>query len=852
DPESLSTADLVSAIPMPLAHTVELNAGTADTEAGPQLQAAWSWAPSALDHDQIDRLSRLWFEALAGICAHVQHGGGGLTPSDVAPARVSQQQIDELQQPYPIADVLPLTPLQQGLLFHASVARGSGDDVYAVQLDITLAGALDPQRLRDAVQNMVNRHPNLVARFNEDFGEPVQIIPADPVIAWQYQELDVDEEIDRLCATDRVAVCDLTDQPAFRAALIRIGDNRHRFVLTNHHIVIDGWSLPILLQEIFAGYYGHQLLEPMPYRRFVIWLAGQDRDAAEAGWAEVFDGFDTPTLVAPRERLTLGRRGVGSFRVSAETTRALGELARSRRTTISTVLRAAWARLLMAVTGQNDVAFGTAVSGRPVDLPGAESMVGLLINTIPVRASVTSTSTVTDLLNRLQDFHNDTFEHQHLALGEIHRVTGHDHLFDTLFVYENYPIDTAALSGERELAITDFSSREYNHYPLTMAATPGHEVSLRVEYDTDVFDPATIDALVRRFQRVLVAMATDPDRRLSSIDVLDAGEHDQLDAWGNRAVLTQQGPTAVSITAMFDDQVARAPEAVALTFEGRSMTYGELDAAANRLAHRLSGLGAGPGQRVALLLPRTHDAVVAILAVLKTGAAYLPIDPAHPDARIEFVLGDTTPIAVITTADLRQRLEPFDVPVIEVNDPAVDPPPGAALRTPAPDDIAYIIYTSGTTGVPKGVAVTHHNITQLMASLDAGLPTPGVWPLCHSLAFDVSAWEIFGALVRGGRLVVVSESVASSPEDLHALLLHEDVNILTQTPSAVRVLPHEGLESMTLVVVGEACPTELADRWAPGRVMVNAFGPTETTIYAAISAPLVPGSHVAPIGTPVS
>ena len=415
--------------------------------------------------------------------------------------------------------MLPLTPLQQGLLFHASFAQGPGDDVYAVQLDITVTGPLDPHRLRDAVHTVVNRHPNLAARFCEQFDEPVQIIPADPVVAWQYVELDggvdVDEQIQQLCAAERAAVCDLADQPAFRAALIRTAENRHRCVLTFHHIVIDGWSLPILLQEIFASYFGHRLPAPAPYRSFVSWLAGQDREAARAAWREVFDGFDTPTLVGPPAQA--GRRGVESYRVPEQTTRALTELARSHHTTVNTVLQAAWAQLLMWLTGQHDVAFGTAVSGRPADLVGAESMVGLLINTVPVRANITAATTVADLLDQLQRAHNDTVEHEHLALGEIHRVTGHDQLFDTLFVYENYPIDTGALLGVHELAITEFTSREYNHYPLSMVATPGYELGLRVEFDTDVFDAAGIETLVERFQQVLVG----DDRRSGAAAVVD-------------------------------------------------------------------------------------------------------------------------------------------------------------------------------------------------------------------------------------------------------------------------------------------------------------------------------------------
>ena len=345
-------------------------------------------------------------------------------------------------------------------------------------------------------------------------------------------------------------------------------------------------------------------------------------------------------------------------------------------------------------------------------------------------------------------------------------------------------------------------------------------------------------------------MTADLTRRLSSVDLLGAGERVQLDGWGNRAVLTEPVTAPVSVPVLFAAQVARAPKAVAVTCDGRSMTYREVDEAANRLAHLLAGQGVGPGACVALLFTRSVEAIVAILAVLKAGAAYLPIDPALPAARLEFMVADAAPMAAVTTAGLADRLDGCDLAVIDVEDPAVDAQPSTALPAPAPDDLAYLIYTSGTTGVPKGVAITHHNVTELLATLDAGLPRAGVWPLCHTLAFDVSAWEIFGALLRGGRVVVVPESVAGSPEDFHALLVAEQVNVLTQTPSAVAALSPQGLESAALVVAGEACPAEVVDRWAPGRVMINAYGPTETTMCVAISAPLTPGSGV-PIGSPV-
>ena len=849
--DGLAVADAAAAVPMPLAHTAELNAATIDTDTGPHLHATWTCAPSALDQAQISRLSQLWFDALAGICAHVRGGGGGLTPSDITPARLSQHQIDELQQLNGIADILPLTPLQQGLLFHASTAQDLGD-LYAMQLDMTVTGPLDPGRLHDAVHTVINRHPNLAARFCQQFDQPVQIIPADPVAAWRYDDLDCEEQIQQVCAAERAAVCNLTDPPAFRAALIRTAPDRHRVVLTFHHIVMDGWSLPILLQEIFAGYHGQRLPAATPYRRFVTWLADRDLDAAQAAWRDVLAGFDTPTLVGPPARLKPGPRSTTAFRVSEQTTRALNELARSCHTTVNTVLQGVWAQMLMGLTGQHDVVFGTAVSGRPAEVAGAESMVGLLINTVPVRAHITPATTAADLLDQLHSAHNHTLDHQHLALNEIHRATGHDQLFDTLFVYENYPIDTAALLSANGLTITEFTGREANHYPLTMQATPGTELGFRIEYDTDVFDTESIDTLIKRLQRVLLAMIADPQARLSTIDVLDASEHTRLDEMGNRAVLTGPAPAPVSIPVLFADHVARSPQAVAISCVGRSLTYRDLDEASNQLAHLMSGYGAGPGGCVALLLERSADAVIAMLAVLKTGAAYLAIDPALPDERIGFMVTDAAPMAVITTAGLRSRLAGCDLAVIDIHDPRMAAQPCTALPAPAADDIAYLIYTSGTTGVPKGVAITHHNVTHLVESSSAHLPAAQVWTQCHSYAFDFSVWEIWAALLGGGRLVVVPEQVASSPEDFHALLVTEHVTVLTQTPSAAAALSPQGLESVALLLGGEACPAEVVDRWAPGRVVINAYGPTETTVYATMSAPLTAGSGPVPIGAPVS
>ncbi|WP_142279029.1 non-ribosomal peptide synthetase, partial [Mycobacterium sherrisii] len=851
-PEAAALAARASALPIRLGHSVELNSVVMDTGTGPHLHAAWTWATSAVDHAHIDRLNRLWFDALTGICAHVQRGGGGLTPSDIAPTLLSQHQIDELSRQQSVADILPLTPLQQGLLFHADTMRNSGDDIYAMQLDITITGPLRPDRLRDAVRAVVGRHPNLVARFSRQFGQPVQIIPADPEAAWQYFEFgDGERQVDRVAAAERAAVCDLTVPPAFRAALIRVAEDHHRLVLTNHHIVLDGWSLPILAQEIFASYFGQRLPAAVPYRRFVDWLAERDVAAAQAAWCEEFEGFETPTLVGPPARMGLGRRGVQMSRVAARTTEALQQLARTHHTTVNTVLQVAWAQLLMWLTGRPDVAFGTAVSGRPTEVPGAEAMVGLLINTVPVRARCTPMTTTADLLEQLHRANHHTLEHQHLALAEIHRVTGHDQLFDTLFVFENYPIDTANLVGVDGLAIGKMAAREYNHYPLTLQAMPGAELGLRVEYNADVFATDSIETLIEQLHQVLLDMIAKPNRRLSSTPLLNPDEQTLVDELGNRRLLTRPAPAPLSIPELFAEHVHHDPDAVAVRYDGRAHTYRELDEGANRVAHLLADYGAGPGQVVALLFSRCAQAIVAMLGVLKAGAAYLAIDPAHPDARIGFMLADAAPVAALTSAGLRGRLDGYGVPAIDIDDPALNGQPATSPPPPTADDIAYLIYTSGTTGTPKGVAVTHGNLAHLAASEPHHLPLAQVWTQCHSYGFDFSVWEIWAALLGGARLVVVPESVTASPADFHTLLVDEGVTVLTQTPSAATILTPQGLDSVAVLLGGEACPADVVDRWADGRVVINAYGPTEVTVYASMSAPLTAGSGAAPIGAPV-
>ena len=443
------------------------------------------------------------------------------------------------------------------------------------------------------------------------------------------------------------------------------------------------------------------------------------------------------------------------------------------------------------------------------------------------------------------------------------RSLAHHPLIQVLLGWENFPGEVTAPAGGLTLGDlqvtpmpvhTDTARMDLTFSLAERFTESGARAGIVVtaEYRTDVFDATTVERLIERLQRLLTAVAAAPERRLSSVDLLDAGEHARLERWGNRGVLTRPA-TPKLVPALFAAQAARTPDAVALVCDGKSMTYRELDEAANRLAHLLIDHGARPGERVALLLSRSAEAIVAILAALKSGAAYLPIDPALPAARMEFMLTDAAPIAAVTTVALAGRLDGFGLAVVDVDDPAVGDQPATA-PPPAPDDLAHITYTSGTTGVPKGVAVTQHNVAQLFDDLQLGIEFSAeqVWTQFHSYAFDFSVWEIWGALLHGGRLVVVPEAVSRSPEEFHALLVGEGVTVLTQTPSAVGMLPTDGLDGTALVIGAEPCPPELVDRWAPARVMVNVYGPTETTMWACKSAPLEAGSGFPPIGSPVT
>ena len=784
--------------------------------------------------------------------------------------------------------VVPLSFAQSRLWFLDQLQGAS--PVYNMAVALRLGGRLDADALGAALADVVGRHESLRTMFEAPEGIPRQLVvpPERAEFGWQVVDATgwpADRLAEALGAVARHGF-DLAAEIPLRATLFRIAEDEHVLAGVVHHIAADGWSLTPLARDVGVAYASRCAGRapdwaplPVQYVDYTLWQRAQLGDLADADspiaaqlayWEQALAGLPE-RLQLPTDRpypAVADHRGASvAVNWPAQLQQRVGEVARAHNATSFMVIQAALAVLLAKVSATSDVAVGFPIAGRGD--PALDELVGFFVNTLVLRVEVAGDPTVAELLAQVRQRSLAAYEHQDVPFEVLverlnpTRSLTHHPLIQVILAWQNLPghdnNDLAAGMALGDLQVSPLpvdthTARMDLVFSLAERFTEAGEpagIGGTVEFRTDVFEPATIETLIERLQRVLMAMSTDPTARLSSVDVLDDGEHARLEEIGNRAVLTEPVSTPVSVPVLFAEHVQRSPKAVAVTFGDLSMTYLEVEEAANRLAHLLAAHGAGPGECVALLFTRSVEAVVAILAVLKTGAAYLPIDPAAPAARIGFMVADAAPIAVITTADLRSRLDGCDPAVIDVNDPAVGAQPSTPLPAPAPDDIAYLIYTSGTTGVPKGVAVTHHNVTQLLASLDAGLPRAGVWPQCHSLAFDVSVWEIFGALLRGGRVVVVPESVVGSPDDFHDVLVTEQVSVLTQTPSAVAALSPAGLDSAALVVVGEACPAEVVDRWAPGRVMINAYGPTETTMCVAISAPLTAGSGVVPIGSPV-
>ncbi|MFF7209724.1 non-ribosomal peptide synthase/polyketide synthase [Streptomyces sp. NPDC008238] len=748
------------------------------------------------------------------------------------------------------AEPLPLSPLQAGLLFHASFDSGDqGPDVYTVQVSYDIDGDLDPERLRAAGQALLDRHESLRAGFRYlSSGRPVAVVPRSVPLPWRHVDLtaapDAEAEWERLLLQERRRF-DPAEPPLLRLLLARTGDGGHRLVLSHQHLLLDGWSVPRLMTELTALHDGTTPPATAPYHDYLRWLAAQDQPASAAAWAAALDGLEEPTHLVPADanRAPAVPR-TRTVEAGEELTRELGALARHRGLTVNTLVQAAWGVVLSRLTGRDDVVFGATVAGRPPELDGVESMIGLFINTVPVRVRLRPQEPVGALLDRLQDEQSRLLPHQHLGLADIQRGAGLGDLFDTLVVFESYPVAEEPDAGLR------LSVREHEdstHYPFAWAVEPGERLRLTAEFRPDLFTAAAAGRIASALLSVLAAMAADPDAAVGRLGILtDADRRLLLETWNDTALLPRTGDATVP--ALFAAQAAASPDAVAVTDGSVTWTFAELAARTGRLARVLAGAGAGPEGIVALALPRTADHITAILAVMTAGAAYLPLDPDLPADRVLGMLADARPRLILTTDALAASLPGTDVPVLSLD--ALDGLPEAAPQAPAADHPAYVIYTSGSTGRPKGVVVTQRSLANLFHSHrhdlhDRAKELTGRRHLrvghAWSFSFDAS-WQPQLWLLDGHALHIVDDETRRDAELLAERIRAEGLDFIEVTPSLLTQMADAGLIQgghCPLAVVGvggEAVPDALWSRLAAleSTEAFNLYGPTEATVDALV------------------
>ncbi|WP_433566166.1 amino acid adenylation domain-containing protein [Nocardia sp. CA-151230] len=819
---------------------------------GHRLVTGFGYARGIFGESAGEELVELWRAALRAVAqhAHNPHTGGGHTPSDFPLVTVTQGDIDTWEQRYPtLSEVWPATPLQSGMMFHA-LFDPDAVDVYTVQLVLDLEGVVDASRLRSAAAAVLERHANLRTAFEVDAaGTPVQIVTDDVVLPWREVDLSwATGDDERLLAAERTMPFDLTAPPLLRFLLLRLGDGRTRFAVTCHHVLLDGWSIPLLLREIMAGYAGFAVEPPPPYRRYVEWLARQDDSLSQRVWAKALAGVTEPTLLAdtPAVHAPTGLPRERAFDLDETQTRALIRLAAEFEVTINTVVQAAWAILLARTTDRDDILFGTTVSGRPADLAGVENIVGLFINTIPVRIRLAPGESVGALLRRVQREQFELTAHHHLGLSDIGAQTGvgERNLFDTLLVVESYPVDEAKLRSDAlafaGLAIGGFQSREATHYALTLTVRQTDRLHLLAGWWPELLDAETVSLLGERLTRVLAALAANPNIAVADIDPIGEAEHRRVRDW--------QCPAApvpdVTLVDLFRAQAAVRADAVAVRFGDRVLTYRDLDEASDDLACALAVHGVGVESLVAVGVSRSVELIVALLGVLKSGAGYVPLDLGNPPQRLEFILAETNPVCIVTTAADRAALPAGEQPhlVLDTLDRS-----GADVASIAsgPDNVAYVLYTSGSTGRPKGVSVTHRNVVGMLAATRDLVDTDhtDVWTMFHSPAFDFSVWEMWGALASGGTLVIADAELTRSPDEFAELLARERITVLSQTPSAFGALLDSGLRRAAvpalrhIVLGGEALDLRSLQAWydtdPAGEARIsNLYGITEATVHA--------------------
>ncbi|WP_329619105.1 amino acid adenylation domain-containing protein [Streptomyces sp. NBC_01255] len=853
--------------------SLSVNAHVVDTEQGPRLEASLDYPAGLLAEADVRELADLWRTALTGVARHAgQTEAGGLTPSDVPLVTAGQGELDRWQEQYPgMADVWPVTAMQDGLLFHAELA-GTAVDVYQMQFAFHLTGEVEPRRMRAAGQALLDRYPNLRTAFVTDTaGDRVQIVQDGIELPWQ--ELDLSslpehqqaEHRRRFLAAEHSTHFDPARAPLVRFSLVKLAADRWDLVLTAHHVLFDGWSVPLLMLDLLRLYRSHgddsDLGRAPAYREFLTWLSHQDRTATARAWERELEGVDEPTLLVPDVPAGNGESvGVGQVDVplTPEQSDRLARRASELGLTLNTLVQGAWGMFLSGLTGRRDVTFGATVSGRPPQVDGVAEMVGTFINTLAVRMDCAPGDSLRTLLTGLQERQSALLDHHHFGLPEMHRLTGVRALFDTLVVYESYPIDSAALDDAYAAAgirVTGLSPLSSTHYPLVVMASAEPHLTIALQYQHHLVSPDQAAVFARRLGSVLARLAEDPELPFSSVDLLEPAERDRILLDVNQTAA--ETPEA-TIPDLFERQAAKTPDRPAVTCGDVTLTYAQLNTRADRLATALAARGVGPETVVGLAMPRSADLVTAMLGIWKAGGAYLPIDPENPGSRVDHMLSVARPHLLLTQSGTADGLPGTDIPTLLLDDVelATAAPVTGRAKARQPQHAAYVMFTSGSTGVPKGVVVSHANVVNGVTRLAerVGIDADTRMLAGASINFDVSVFETVTTLVHGGRVEVAGDAlVLAERETMTANVISTVPSVFAALGGRIPALP----DRATLVFAGEKLPTGLVNRIRqeqPEVRIVNAYGQTESFYATTFSVPAQQtrqDTGSVPIGTPI-
>jgi len=860
---------------------------------GGALQLRWTFSSERYEHATIAALAEDYRRELLALVAHcLADGNGSFTPSDFPLAHLSQEQIDSLTVPAAqIDDVYPMTPMQEGMLLHTLLEPGTG--IYYMQDRYRINSALEPQRFAQAWQAVVARHEALRASFSWSAGEAMlQIIhkPGHTAVDYQdWRELDDEAQEQRLQALhkqEREAGFQLLSQAPFHLRLVRVADERYWFMMSNHHILIDAWCRSLLMNDFFEIYQalgeGRQAQLPVPprYRDYIGWLQRQDLDEARHWWQANLAGFERATALPSDRPLRHDHAGDGMIvgdcytRLQVEQGARLRELAQAHQLTINTFAQAAWALVLARFSGERDVVFGVTVAGRPVSMPQMQRTVGLFINSVALRVQLPAPGqrqSVRQWLQGLLERNMELREYEYLplvAIQERSELPKGQALFDSLFVFENAPVETAVLDHAQHLNASSDSGRTHTNFPLTAVCYPGDDLGLHLSFDQRYFDHATVERLLAEFKRLLLALVEGFDGEVSALALLGAEEQRFLLEDCNRSEHAYS--LEQSYVELFEARVAAHPQRVVARCLEASFDYAGLNLAANRMGHALLAAGVAIDQPVALLAERGLPLLGMIVGSFKAGAGYLPLDPGLPAARLQRIVElSRTPLLVCTAAHAEQARQLLDElagavrPTLlvweEIQASAV------ASHNPGvysgPDNLAYVIYTSGSTGLPKGVMVEQRGMlnNQLSKVPYLGLNEHDVIAQTASQSFDISVWQFLAAPLFGARVEIVPNAIAHDPQGLLSHVQASGISVLESVPSLIQGMlanPEQHLDRLRwMLPTGEAMPPELAAQWLqryPAIGLVNAYGPAECSddvAFFRVDAASTEGSYL-PIGTP--